>query len=391
MPRDTLAYHPPADPDRFAAIDRPTLVVDRARAERNIARMAAKAAASGVRFRPHFKTHNSVEVGEWFRAAGVAAITVSSVEHAVTFADAGWDDITVAFPLVLQALPVIADLAARLRLGVLVESPEAASVLATVPSPLDVWIDVDAGYRRSGVAWDDTARLADVGAAVTAVGRHRLRGVLTHSGHTYHAPDRAAVEAIWRETATRLAAARDALAGRTGVDGLEISVGDTPGCSVLERFDGVDEVRPGNFVFFDLQQLAVGSCTEEDLALAVACPIVGVYPARGEAVVHGGSVQLSRDAAPGPGDGQNYGRLAVVERDGWRPLPAEDGYVRAISQEHGVLRCAPSVLRQLRVGDLAFIVPAHACLPANLIRSRLVIEGPAKQPPPATHGAAIRP
>lgn len=373
MPSDAIPYHAPADANRFAGIDRPTLVVDRARAERNIARMAAKASASGVRFRPHFKTHNSVEVGEWFRGAGATAITVSSVEHALTFADAGWDDITIAFPLVTRAIPAIRDLAARVRLGVLVEGPEGAGALAAAESSMDVWVDVDAGYGRSGVRWDDATRLAEIGAALAQSPQHRLRGVLTHAGNTYHAPDHATIEAIWADTAVRLAAARDLLAASTGATGLEISVGDTPGCAVMPRLTGVDEVRPGNFVFFDLQQLALDVCTEDDLALAIACPIVGVYPARGEAVIHGGSVQLSLDTAPGPGDGRNFGRLAVVEPGGWRPLPAEDGFVRSLSQEHGVLRCSPDVLTQLRVGDLAFIISAHACLPANQIRDWLVI------------------
>jgi D-serine deaminase-like pyridoxal phosphate-dependent protein len=373
MPTDEPRYHPPANADRFASIDRPTLVVDRARAERNIARMAAKAAASGVRFRPHQKTHNNVEVGEWFRAAGTTAITVSSVEHAVTFADADWDDITIAFPLVTRALPVIRDLAARVHLGVLVESVGAAGALAEVEASLDVWIDVDGGYGRSGVRWDDTGRLAAVGSAVAGLPRHRLRGVLTHAGNTYGAPDHAAIRAIWAKTASRLGEARDVLAAATGAAGLEVSIGDTPGCSVVDRFDAVDEVRPGNFVFYDAQQLALGVCAEDDLALAVACPIVAVYPDRGDVLVHGGSVQLSRDSAPGPGEAGIYGRLAVVGPDGWRPVPAEDGYVRSIAQEHGLIRCSPEVLAQLRVGDLAFIIPAHACLPANQIGRWLVV------------------
>ncbi len=373
MPNDALAYHPPAETDRFAGIDRPTLVADRARAQRNIERMAAKAEASGVRFRPHFKTHNSVEVGEWFREAGVTAITVSSVEHARTFADAGWDNITIAFPLVTRALPTIGDLATQVRLGLLVEGPEGVTALASVESAVDLWVDVDAGYGRSGARWDDAARLAEIAAALVHVPRHRLRGVLTHAGNSYHAPDHAAIRGIWADTAVRLAAARDLLAAATGASGLEISVGDTPGCALMSRLTAVDEVRPGNFVFFDLQQLALGVCSEDDLALAIACPIVGVYPARGEAVIHGGSVQLSLDTAPGPGDVRNFGRLAVVGSDGWRLVPVDDGFVRGISQEHGVLRCSPDVVAQLRVGDLALIIPAHACLPANQIRDWLVL------------------
>ena len=375
MPTARTGYHPPAGPDRFAAIDRPTLVVDRGRAERNIARMAGKAAASGVRFRPHFEAHNAVEVGAWFRDAGVTAITVSSVEHAVLFADAGWDDVTIAFPLVTRALPTIRDLGERIRLGGLLDSPEAVDALEPIDARVDVWIDIDCGYGRSGAPWDDAARLAEVGSAVVRLPRARLPG--RADARRGDVSDGRGRPRDARRSGVRPppvpSAARDALKATTGMDGLEVSVGDTPGCSVMQRFDGVDEVRPGNFVFYDLQQLALGSCAEDDLALAVACPIVGVYPARGEAVVHGGSVQLSRDVAPGPGPGANFGRLVVVEPDGWRLLPAEDAFVRSISQEHGVLRCSPAVLAGLRVGDLGFIVPAHACMPANLVRQRLVV------------------
>lgn len=367
------AYRSPSGAERFAAIDRPTLVVDRARAERNIARMAAKAAASGVRFRPHFKTHNDAAVGAWFRDAGVTAITVSSVAYAGYFADAGWDDLTIAFPLVTRAVPAIRELAARVRLGVLIDNREAAAAIAAVEAPMDVWLDVDCGYGRTGVPWDDAAGLAAVATAATALPRHRLRGVLTHAGDTYHAAGREAILEIWHRTASRAAAARDVVAAVTGIAGLEISVGDTPGCSAAGRFDAVDEVRPGNFVYYDLQQLALGSCSEEDLALAVACPVVGIYPARGEVVIHAGSVQLSRDTAPGPDGTPILGGLAVVEPGGWRLLPVTDAHVRSVSQEHGVLRCAPAVIAGLRVGDLAFVIPAHACMPANLIRERIVI------------------
>ena len=81
------------------SLPRPTLLVDRKRALRNIERMAAKAKAARVRFRPHFKTHQSAEVGLWFRDFGIDAITVSSLEMAAYFARNGWTDITVAFPV----------------------------------------------------------------------------------------------------------------------------------------------------------------------------------------------------------------------------------------------------------------------------------------------------
>ncbi len=103
--------------------------MDRARAERNIARMAAKAAASGVRFRPHFKTHNSPEVGSWFGEPATTPITVSSVAYARLFADAGWRDITIAFPLNIRALAEVGSLAAEVRLGVLLDNEVTAAAL----------------------------------------------------------------------------------------------------------------------------------------------------------------------------------------------------------------------------------------------------------------------
>src|SRR5512140_3613959 len=116
--------------DPFEDIVKPTLLVDESRVRGNIARMAEKARRQGVRFRPHFKTHQSVEIGEWFREEGVHQITVSSLDMAEYFAAAGWDDITLAFPVNLRQLPGLSSLAWRVRLGLLIESPESAAALA---------------------------------------------------------------------------------------------------------------------------------------------------------------------------------------------------------------------------------------------------------------------
>ncbi|MDX1268647.1 MAG: hypothetical protein R3311_14870, partial [Oceanisphaera sp.] len=75
----------------------PTLLLDEERCRNNITRMADKVMRGGARFRPHFKTHQSLEVGEWFKAYGVEAITVSSVTMAEYFSPL-WKDITIAIP-----------------------------------------------------------------------------------------------------------------------------------------------------------------------------------------------------------------------------------------------------------------------------------------------------
>ena len=111
-------------------IKAPTLLLDKNRAQANLRRMAAKAAAQKVRFRPHFKTHQSAEIGEWFRAEGVTAITVSSMRMAAYFAAHGWEDILVAFPVNLREIEEIRTLSEQVHLGLLVESPESVERLA---------------------------------------------------------------------------------------------------------------------------------------------------------------------------------------------------------------------------------------------------------------------
>ena len=127
-------------------ITTPTALLDERVARRNIQRMADKARRSGVRFRPHFKTHQSAQIGDWFRAEGVTAITVSSVSMARYFADHGWSDITIAFPLNVREMEAVNALAGRVRLGILIESLETARILReNLRAPLHVWIEIDAG------------------------------------------------------------------------------------------------------------------------------------------------------------------------------------------------------------------------------------------------------
>lgn len=133
-------------------IIRPTLVLDKEVCVRNIERMAKKAADYKMRFRPHFKTHQSAKIGEWFRDFGVEAITVSSVQMAEYFAANGWHDITIAFTLNILEINNINRLAAKIKLNVLVENTETATFLAEkATQPLGVWIKIDTGNNRTGI------------------------------------------------------------------------------------------------------------------------------------------------------------------------------------------------------------------------------------------------
>lgn len=355
------------------SIDQPVLLLNEAIARENLQRMASKVAAAGVRFRPHFKTHQSTQIGEWFKDYGVQAITVSSVEMAEYFAEAGWQDILIAFSLNVRQLARIRALAQRIHLSVLVENEEAVTTLAKLTGVrLDVWVKVDVGNHRTGLDWMELGAITKICQAIQGQPNLTLRGLLTHSGNTYHSDGVTGVIRTFRNGVERLNRVRAALEEQ-GMQGLEVSVGDTPGCSLCEDFSGIDELRPGNFIFYDAQQAAIGACSLEQIAVAVACPVVALHPERAEVVVYGGAIHFSKDSLEVEGK-VSYGLAALPTARGWG-APLANCIIRSLSQEHGVLQFTNGKIPQIRVGDLIMILPAHSCLTVQVLRRYLTLGG----------------
>ena len=216
-------------------IDQPTLLIDEVITRRNIDRMVARARSNGVEFRPHFKTHQSAEVGEWFREKGVSRITVSSVEMAEYFARHGWQDITIAFSVNIRQLNRIRQLAQKIRLGVLVENAEAVENLSRLQDvKLGVWVKVDVGNKRTGLDWQQVDEIATLCSQITQSPGLELKGLLTHSGHTYKAVSEKEVCAIFREGISRLSTLRDALYKRGVYELIDFSWG-YPGLFIVRR------------------------------------------------------------------------------------------------------------------------------------------------------------
>ncbi|NQT98182.1 MAG: alanine racemase [Candidatus Marinimicrobia bacterium] len=353
---------------------KPTLIMDEIRVKRNIARMAAKARASKVNFRPHFKTHQSAAIGEWFRDVGVKAITVSSVVMAEQFAQAGWRDITVAVPVNLLEIDRINELAGRITLHVLVDSALAVEkLISQLNNPINLWIKIDVGYHRCGLLWYAAETIIALAQTIDQNQNLTFKGLLTHAGHTYYATTAAEVRKIHRQSLERLNKLKQQLQ-TAGIPRCKISIGDTPGCNLAKDFTGADEIRPGNFVFHDLMQLRLGACQAEDLALAVECPVIGKYPQRSEIVIFGGAVHLSKEYLTKADDSQVYGYLADDSADGWG-APKYDAPVISLSQEHGIVQLPPDSLKRIEIGDTVLVLPVHACLTANLYREYLTTAG----------------
>jgi D-serine deaminase-like pyridoxal phosphate-dependent protein len=355
-------------------IVRPTLLLDAARVRRNIERMAAKAARAGVRFRPHFKTHQSAGIGEWFRDAGVRCITVSSVDMAEYFARHGWRDITIAFPVNPLQMAKIDALAREVELHLVADSPAVVDALDRgLGQPVHLWIKVDTGARRAGIAWTETARILALARRIGASRQAGFAGLLTHAGHSYDARSRDAILAVHAESLQRLARIRRELE-TSGAGPCAVSIGDTPCCSLADSFAGADEIRPGNFVFYDLMQADLGTCTPADVALAVACPVVGVHPERRQIVLYGGAVHLSKDWMHDAAGRRIHGRLATWAGGTWG-APAPGAAVVSVSQEHGVVEFDAEIDAELRIGDLVTVLPVHSCLASDLYGEYWTLQG----------------
>lgn len=354
-------------------ITKPTLILDKDRCLGNISRMQEKARNSNVHFRPHFKTHQSAYIGNWFRRLGIHSITVSSAGMAKYFSAYGWRDITIAFPVNLLEMNLLSELANEVSLNVIVDSTEVLPFLeGGLNYQVGVFIEIDTGDHRTGVIWKDTSTIDRILEHLAVSVKLRFKGFLTHSGHTYHADSPETIRDIYQDTVQKLKYLKG-LYVESWPD-LILSIGDTPSCSLVEDLSGVDEMRPGNFVFYDLMQYSLGSCTLDQIAVAVACPVVGRSLARNEVIVYGGANHFSKDFLFRSNGERIYGYAVLFEDDGWS-RPINGCFLADLKQEHGIIRTTKEIVEELRIGDVIGILPVHSCLTATLLKGYQTLDG----------------
>ena len=347
----------------------PTLLLDRQKCLRNIRKMVLKAAGQRMALRPHFKTHQSAEIGNWFREFGVNSITVSSFRMAKYFARAGWKDILVAFPFHPGEVKNLESVSEQCNLSILVDSPAALPFLNHLSGLVGLYIDIDTGYGRTGVKPENPDLIEQI-ITKTGVNRHlEFRGFYCHAGHSYRAAGRKELDDIFLKSIGDL----EHLKSQFKNLGPKLLFGDTPNCSIQEEFGEIDEITPGNFVFYDLIQHTLGSCMIEDIAVAMECPVAGRYPSAERIVIHGGAIHFSKDVLMNKGT-PVFGKLVHRTREGWREA-GEELFISSVSQEHGVLEKCGDLVRKVNIGEPLLFLPAHSCLTANLMRNYQTLDG----------------
>jgi len=356
----------------------PAALVDLDRLEANSSRISERVRKLGAKLRPHVKTHKCVEAARFQIRGHFGGITVSTLAEARFFARAGFRDITYAVPIAVDRLEEAVEIGRSIdALHLLLDHEstfEAMSACARAKGVrLSSFLKVDCGYHRAGV---DPERDESVALAVRMARSEDVdfRGVLTHAGHSYHGANASEIKAVAETERSVMARFAEKLT-RAGAPPPEVSVGSTPTISLGNSLEGVTEARPGNYVFYDRFQAAVGSCGIESAAFRVLATVLSHYPERNEILIDAGGLALSRDEGPTHID-PDCGYGAVFSGDGKSHFASLR--VRSISQEHGKIQgTSPIDYSALPVGTKLRIVPNHSCLSAALFDRYHVFRGDA--------------
>jgi D-serine deaminase-like pyridoxal phosphate-dependent protein len=347
----------------YPTLDTPSLLIDLDVLERNVDEMAEVARGARVRLRPHTKAHKCPEIARIQLDAGAQGITVAKLGEAEVMADAGIDDILVAYPIVGEAkLARLRALLERAAVCVTTDSLEVAVGLGRIGRELGrdvpVLVEVDTGMHRVGRP--PGAPTAELVKQLVRVPGIEVLGLLTHAGHSYGAANAEELRGLAEregldlvETAERCAA--------DGIQLREISVGSTPTARIVAKVAGVTEIRPGTYVFNDVQQMRLGVATEETSALRVLTTVVA-HPTEGRFVLDAGTKAFTSDGDDGP---PFPGRGIVVGRPGL--------HLDFMNEEHGVGHRTGS--DDVRIGDRLEVIPLHACATVNMFDEALGVRG----------------
>jgi D-serine deaminase-like pyridoxal phosphate-dependent protein len=354
----------------------PGLVLDIAKVKRNAETMSRRVKQFGADLRPHIKTHKCIEVARIQTAGHSGAVTVSTLAEARAFAANGFSKITYAVPIEPGKFAEAIEISRGCELSLITDDADVPGQLNDAARQanvhLNVFLKVDCGYHRCGVEPTNPAA-TEIPRRISNASNLRFAGILTHAGHSYNCQTKPEVLVLARHERDLMADFGEALRNEVGQVPI-VSIGSTPTITCVDHLNGIDEVRPGNYIFFDAFQATLGSCDFDDCALTVLASVV--HRARGEGdrrkvIIDAGAIALSKDRGPvalNPGCG--YGKVLDLEGNDLNLTVSE------MSQEHGVVIVKDeNTFDRLRVGSRVRVLANHSCLTAAQHSHYNVLEG----------------
>jgi D-serine deaminase-like pyridoxal phosphate-dependent protein len=337
----------------ISEIDTPAIVVDLDIMERNLARVAGYARQHGLRLRPHTKTHKSVRLARRQMASGAAGLTVAKVSEAEIMQTAEPGDLLVAYPIVGHTkLERLTRVARGTRVTVALDSVIAARQLSDAARAAQVEIgvlaEVDVGLGRVGVSPGEP--LLQLARAIGKLPHLCLAGIAFYPGHIKML-DEAGLGAL-----AQLSEVVGGILGDFRAAGIEIGIvsgGSTPALFHSHEIQGLNEIRPGTYIFNDLNTIRSGACALEDCAAAILATVVSTARP-GQMIIDGGSKTFSSDRLANSAE-VTFGQL--VEAPGAR--------FHKMNEEHGFIDLTHAE-GEFSVGDCVRVIPNHICVAVNL-------------------------
>jgi D-serine deaminase-like pyridoxal phosphate-dependent protein len=337
---------------RVSEIDTPALVVDLDIMEKNLERVACYAREHQLRLRPHTKTHKSVGIAQRQMALGAAGLTVAKVSEAEVMVSATPQDLLIAYPIIGQTkLGRLVEVARQTRVTVAVDSAFAARQISDAARAAQVEIgilaEVDVGLGRVGVPPAEVVRLAQT---IENLPHLHLEGITFYPGHIKELDDagRDAMAALNRLLGTILEDLRAA-----GIEPKVVSGGSTPTLFHSHEIAGLNEIRPGTYVFNDINTVRSGACTMEDCAAAIHATVVSTARP-GHMIIDGGSKTFSSDRLS-TGAEVTFGHIVEAPGARFHKMNEEHGYVDLTHAD-----------AEFRPGDRVRVIPNHICVAVNL-------------------------
>lgn len=340
----------------LSQLDTPSLLLDLDKMDTNIREIDDFSKIHSVQWRPHIKTHKSIQMAKMQLDAGAIGITVAKLSEAEVMVQAGIKDILIALPLSSKTkLAKLASLLPKAHITLAIDSVEQAKMIQHyfehLSFVIDVWIKINSGLDRCGI--EPGPNVVELAKKVSDFSKLNLTGIFTHAGHSYAASSVDEINKIGTYEGEVIADSAQ-MCEREGIRITHRSVGSTPTYQIAGMQPGITEVRPGNAVFFDAIQVGLGVTNFDRCALTVLASVVSIHENK-RIVLDTGSKSLSLDrGAHGNNTVKGFGHM----------LNHPDLVIERLSEEHGVV--IPYSNHELSLADCVQIIPNHACTVVNL-------------------------
>lgn len=354
----------------------PCCVVDLQQVKKNCSKIQKIARSFDCTLRPHVKTHKCPDIAIHQTGPAKTSIVVSTFAEARGFLEQGFRDVLIGLPLSVDKIPYYSSLRKTYPesdLHCLIDNFEIINHISS--NDFSCYLKVNCDNGRAGVLWNSQT---GVKLAKLLHGKGVLKGFYAHCGNSYGSDgDRSFILKVAKETAEKILKFKES----TGLN-IPVGIGSTPSCSITdvkncEILSKIDELHPGNYVFYDVMQHSIGSCELEEIACKIMTRVISVQPENDYVIVDCGFTAISKQGIgseklshnDSAGESINYVRV-------YGSNEVVDLKLSSVSQEHGIVR--GQGIKKLKVGDLLEILPWHSCVVSSLHEFLFCHEGDGK-------------